>query len=268
MATMEEKKDTQAAGGKSETKKSTQQADQNQADETKEKKTNPAEKAENIEPSADKNKKAKDEGLTAKGQENEKIEDQMEKEMEDDEAGDLILEDERVSVPLTMENAVFFRSPSGLISLTLKHDDDSKEEEKFERVVAVRCFPVTNPNEFISIREPDSRKKGRGKEIGMIRRMSEMSEEVQQLINDELDRRYFTPEILKITAMKEKFGYTYWDVDTTAGKVTFVLNNPFSNIRNLEDGSVFINDIDGNCFKITDPAKLDQISYRKIEIYL
>ncbi|MCQ2431494.1 MAG: DUF1854 domain-containing protein, partial [Clostridia bacterium] len=85
---------------------------------------------------------------------------------------------------------------------------------------------------------------------------------------EELYRRYFTPEIQKITGMKEKFGYSYWDVETSAGKVTFVLNNPFSNIRVLEDNSVFINDIDGNCFKIMDVSKLDAASLRRIEIYL
>ena len=205
-------------------------------------------------------------GLTAKGKENEAIEAAMEKEAEDDEAGDLILEDERVSVPLTRDNTVFSKSPSGLISLILKSPDGT--EESFERVVAIRCFPVTNPDEFISIREPDTKKKGRGKEIGMIRRMNELSAETQDLINEELARRYFTPEITKITGMKEKFGYSYWDVETSAGKVTFVLNNPFSNIRILEDHSVFINDIDGNCFKIPDVSKLDAASLHRIEIYL
>ena len=60
----------------------------------------------------------------------------------------------------------------------------------------------------------------------------------------------------------------YWEVDTSAGKVSFVLNNPYSNIRTLEDGRVFIFDIDGNCFMISDPAKLDKASYKRIEIYL
>ena len=32
--------------------------------------------------------------------------------------------------------------------------------------------------------------------------------------------------------------------------------------------SVFINDIDGNCFKISDVTKLDAQSLRRIEIYL
>ena len=209
--------------------------------------------------------KLDDNGLTAKGKENEAIEAALEAE-DDDDDGDLILEDARVSVDITAENADFKRSPSGLVSLTLTRPDGTTED--FERVVAVRCFPVTNPNEFISIREADSKKKGRGKEIGMIRRMADLSAEAQALLNEELDRRYFTPEITRITGMKEKFGYSYWDVETSAGRVTFVLNNPFSNIRVLEDGSVFINDIDGNCFKITDVAKLDAQSLRRIEIYL
>ena len=180
--------------------------------------------------------------------------------------GDLILENERVSIPLTPENAKFTRSGGGLISLDITNDKG--EPEHFERVVILRSFPVTNPNEFLSVREPDSKKQGRGKEIGMIRHMSDFDEATQKLFMEELDRRYFTPELQKITSVKDKFGYLYWDVVTTAGHVTFVLNNPFSNIRILEDGRILINDIDGNVFQITDPKKLDPASLKKIEIYL
>lgn len=180
--------------------------------------------------------------------------------------GDLILENERVSIPLTPENAKFSRSGGNLISLDIINDKG--EPESFERVVILRSFPVTNPDEFLSVREPDSKKQGRGKEIGMIRHMSDFDEETQKLFAEELDRRYFTPELKKINSVKDKFGYLYWDVVTTAGNVTFVLNNPFSNIRILEDGRILINDIDGNVFQISDPKKLDSASLKKIEIYL
>ena len=180
--------------------------------------------------------------------------------------GDLILENERVSIPLTPENAKFARSGGGLISLDITNDKG--EPEHFERVVILRSFPVTNPNEFLSVREPDSKKQGRGKEIGMIRHMSDFDEETQKLFMEELDRRYFTPELQKITSVKDKLGYLYLDFIKTAGHVTFVLNNPFSNIRILEDGRILINDIDGNVFQITDPSKLDPASLKKIEIYL
>ena len=181
-----------------------------------------------------------------------------------------LLEKERVSVALTPQNAVFKRSEGGLISLdlTTKTDEEPESVEFFERIVIFRCFPITNPNEFLSVREPDSKKMGRGKEIGMIRHMSEFPEDQQGLFLEELDRRYFSPEIIKINSVKDKFGYMYWDAETDAGSMTFILNNPFSNIRTLEDGRVFIHDMDGNSFQIKDYSKLDANSLRKIEIYV
>ena len=193
---------------------------------------------------------------------------------------DNLFENERVSVPLTAQNAKFKRSEGGLISLDLTTEEtlvsdetDEKvgkipKKEFFERIVIFRCFPVTNPNEFLSVREPDSKKMGRGKEIGMIRYMKDFPEEEQKLFLEELDRRYFSPEITKINSVKDKFGYMYWEVETNAGNMTFLINNPFSNIRLLEDGRIFINDIDGNSFQIKDPRKLDSNSYKKIEIYV
>ena len=184
----------------------------------------------------------------------------------DGDDGDLILENVRVSIDLTTENAKFTRSGGNLISLEIINADG--EKEFFERVVVLRSFPVSNPNEFLSVREPDSKKQGRGKEIGMIRRISDFDKDTQTLPLEELDRRYFTPQIQKIFSVKEKFGYLYWEAETTAGHVTFVMNNPFSNIRVLEDGRILINDIDGNVFEIHNPAKLDAASLKKIEIYL
>lgn len=172
----------------------------------------------------------------------------------------------RKSVELTQENAKFYRSEGGLVSLTLTNEDGS--EEFFERVLPIRSFPITEPEEFISIREPETKDKGKGDEIGMIRRMSDFPDDVQALLREELSRRYFTPEILKIFSVKEKFGYSYWEVQTSSGKISFVMTTPSSNIRTLEDGRVFIHDIDGNCFAITDPTRLDKASFRHIEIYM
>ncbi|MCL2773120.1 MAG: DUF1854 domain-containing protein [Oscillospiraceae bacterium] len=187
---------------------------------------------------------------------------------------DNLFENERVSIPLTPKNAVFKRSEGGLISLDLTVEEKNEtgetipKKEFFERIVIFRCFPVTNPNELLSVREPDSKKMGRGKEIGMIRYMKDFSEEEQILFLEELDRRYFSPEITKINSVKDKFGCMYWEVETNAGNMTFLINNPFSNIRLLEDGRIFINDIDGNSFQIKDPRKLDSNSFKKIEIYI
>lgn len=172
----------------------------------------------------------------------------------------------RVSVALTPDNATFRRSAGNLISLDVVGENGRTEH--FERVVPVRAFPITDPEEFISIKEPDSKEKGKGTEIGMVRHLSDFDDATVALLQEELTRRYFTPEIKRILGVKEKFGYSYWDAETSAGKVNFVMTNVSANIRVLEDGRVFIHDIDGNCFCIPDPAKLDKASFKKIEIYM
>ena len=172
----------------------------------------------------------------------------------------------RESITMNPENSWFSLSAGGLISLKIINAEGN--EEFFERVVIRRSFPVTAPDEFLSVREPDSRIKGRGAEIGMIRNVNIFDKDTVKLINDELEVRYFTPEIKKITSAKEKFGYTYSEAETTAGNASIVLNNPFSNIRVLEDMRIFISDMDGNCFVIPDPSKLDKLSYKYIEIYI
>ena len=191
-------------------------------------------------------------------------------ETDDDDEEDEVNADDlfkrRESIDLSPANAWFSSSAGGLISLKIINAEG--EEEFFERVILRRSFPVTAPDEFLSVREPDSKKKGRGAEIGMIRNINIFDKDTVALLNSELELRYFTPEILKITSAKEKFGYNYWEADTTAGSVSMVLNNPHSNIRVLEDKRIFISDMDGNCFIIPDPTKLDRQSFKYIEIYL
>ncbi|MGN1410507.1 MAG: DUF1854 domain-containing protein [Eubacteriales bacterium] len=228
--------------------------------ETKEK--NSVKAAENNKSEVKKENKA--ETKKAENKAEEKKADSEDSESEEVNADDLFKH--RESINLTPENAWFSLSAGGLISLKIINAEGN--EEFFERVVIRRSFPVTAPDEFLSVREPDSRIKGRGAEIGMIRNINIFDKDTVKLINDELEVRYFTPEIKKITSAKEKFGYTYWEADTTAGSASIVLNNPFSNIRVLEDKRIFISDMDGNCFVIPDPSKLDKLSYKYIEIYI
>ncbi len=181
-----------------------------------------------------------------------------------EEATDLF--DHRVSLDLTPANARFQKSAGGLISLEVTQP--SGKVEFFERIVPVRAFPISSPESFISIREPDSRMGGRGAEIGMIEDPSSFPPEIVSLLQEELSRRYFTPAIKKIHSFHEKFGFCYWDVSTGAGRIEFIMTNPTGSIRTLEDGRVFLYDIDGNCFTVENLHDLDKRSYRMLENYL
>ena len=185
---------------------------------------------------------------------------------------ELMLEEEediffkRKSLDLTPENAVFSSSAGNLVSLEITNEEG--EKEFFERVIVIRSFPITDPDAFISIRTPDSKDGEKGHEIGLIENVRLFPDDTVKLLSEELARRYFTPKIKKIYGVKEKLGHIYWDVDTDSGKFSFVVRGAGANIRTLEDGRVLMFDIDGSCFEISDPEKLDKASFKKIEIYL
>lgn len=134
--------------------------------------------------------------------------------------------DEKPSIDLTPSNSRFFASAGGLISLEVTNG--SEEASIYERVIVLRSFPLTNPDVFLSVRLPDDKERGRGREVGLIGNINDFDEETRTLIKNELEMRYYTPNITKITGIKEKLGYYYWDVETDSGDASFVLNSPFS----------------------------------------
>ena len=73
---------------------------------------------------------------------------------------------------------------------------------------------------------------------------------------------------MKIHSIKERYGYSYWVVDTDAGKMNYTLQDTFRSILHAGSDRVFIIDMDGNRYEIPDLTKLDFNSYKKIELYL
>ncbi|MEG6613669.1 DUF1854 domain-containing protein [Pseudoclostridium thermosuccinogenes] len=162
---------------------------------------------------------------------------------------------------LTSETAEFERTDGGFLSLT------TKDGRKYPRVDLYRAFPFTKPREYISVREPESKEIGvKAKEIGVIRCLDDFPENIAKLIEEQLDRRYFSPVIIKINNIKEEFGYYYWDVLTDVGTCRFTVRGGHNIVPIGEDsGRILIIDVDGNRFEIKDYASLDKKSVKKLE---
>ena len=161
------------------------------------------------------------------------------------------------TVYFTPENAHFYRTEGGFAALKayLPADD-------LGRVFIHRAFPYDQPDGFISVLDKDS------KEHGMIRSISDFDGESAEIINSELARKYFTPHITKIHSVKERFGYSYWDVESDRGRLSFAMHDTFRNITKISENRVVLNDVDGNRYEIDDVLALDGRSYRRIELYL
>ena len=173
---------------------------------------------------------------------------------------------------LTTENSRFYRTKNGFPALEAvlpKFGDDLETnvdktpvKQDLGRVFFHRCFPFETPDEYISVLNKD------GREYAMIRDLKEMTEEAQEIIRAELDRKYLCPIVTKINSLKEKLGYSFWEVETDKGVMTFSMHDTYRNIARVGDGMLIITDVDGNRYRINDVAALDRKSFKRIELYL
>ncbi len=162
---------------------------------------------------------------------------------------------------LSDENAVFSLSRGGLLSLTVNGEGESVT---YDRVVVLRSFPLTAPDEFLSVRVPSDMQN----EIGMIEKLSDLSGENRALVQEELWRRYMIPKIKKITAFRRRAGLLRLTVESDLGKRSITMRDEASSVRILEGGRVLLTEINGCLYEIEDPKKLDKASYRRIEVFL
>ena len=95
---------------------------------------------------------------------------------------------------MTAENAVFTRTEGGFLALEFGG-------KKYDRVGVYLTFPLTNPQEYISVREADEK----AREIGMIRSLQDMPQDVQDMIQEQVRLRYFMPVIRKVMDVKDEY---------------------------------------------------------------
>ena len=158
-----------------------------------------------------------------------------------------------VTVWLTPENAVFFRK-NGLLWLSL----GGKEQ----RVTLCREFPFDQPWDYISVLD------GEDHELGIIRSTSQFEGETRELLESELQRRYYAPIVRRIASVKERYGFSYWKVLTDEGEIKFTLHDTYKSILRVNSTRVMFVDVNGNRFEIPDVRELDAKSQRKLELYL
>ena len=158
---------------------------------------------------------------------------------------------------LTKENAKFERTTGGFVKLIYK-------DKTYDRVGVYRTFPVTQPEEFISIREADEK----AREIGVVEKLSALDPEQAKMLKEQLDLRYFTPEITKIFDIKTEYGYGYFHVMTTYGECRFTIHNGGSSVVSLTDTRIVINDLDGNRFEVPDIMKLTVAERKKLDLFI
>lgn len=158
---------------------------------------------------------------------------------------------------LTGDNAVFYRTDGGFVGLKINDKD-------YARVGVYLTFPLTNPDEFISIRESDEK----AKEIGIVEKLSNLPKDQQEMLQEQIKLRYFMPVITKILDIKDEYGFAYWNVATTFGACRFTTQVSRDAVINLSDSRLMVTDLDGNRYEIPDFYRLSIIERKKLDLFI
>jgi hypothetical protein len=137
--------------------------------------------------------------------------------------------------------------------------DAQIEGEWKENVRLVRAFPLSATSENISIRDE------KNVEFGIIERVDDLAKASKKLVEEELDRRYFTPQITRIVALKNDTSMWWFDVETTRGRSDFYVRNWRDNAYELTPGRWQIISVDGGRYEILNLDDLDDRSQILIE---
>jgi len=130
-----------------------------------------------------------------------------------------------------------------------------------EGVVPMRAFPIAAPGEGIALVSPD------GREAGWIERLEQLPAALRQLVEEELARREFMPEILRIREVSSFATPSTWKIDTDRGETTLVLWGE-EDIRRLGKSGLLIEDSHGIHFLVRDINGLDSASRRLLDRFL
>ena len=123
-----------------------------------------------------------------------------------------------------------------------------------QRVVHVhRCFPWSEPDQFISLRDDD------GEEFALVSDPRELSVTARGVLLDALGEAGFIFDVAGVGEIEEEVELRNWFVRTNQGARRFQTRLD-DWPRKLPDGGLLIRDVTGDFYRIRDPGALDRKS--------
>jgi len=129
------------------------------------------------------------------------------------------------------------------------------------RVVWAR--PLTSPGGATCILHATKKE-----ELLLLETIDDLDDISRNIVQEELQRRYFLPRITRVIKTKATFGNRYWEVETDCGRRQFLMKSPETNATWLSDDRCILRDTLGNCYEIKSLKELDSASRMKAETVL
>lgn len=158
---------------------------------------------------------------------------------------------------LTKENARFTRTSGGFAALDFNGTH-------YDRIYVYCTFPLTDMEQYISIREANDK----AKEIGIIEKLIDLDKEQADILKEQLAMRYYMPKIQKLLDIKDEYGYAYFEVLTDFGSCRFTIHMNSGSVVPITETRIIITDLDGNRYEIPDIRKLTSSELKKLDLFL
>jgi hypothetical protein len=152
----------------------------------------------------------------------------------------------------TTENNSTYLSPAQLEALSMVNQNLlwRSADGAQEAVEAICAFPLSYPDKQIVLRGAE------GRELGIIEDLATLNPQIRQAIEEQLERRYFLPQVTVIHKMTERFGSAIWDLETDRGRIAISTRQLNEAVRELGPKRFLIVDVEGNRYEIRDVTKL------------
>jgi len=123
------------------------------------------------------------------------------------------------------------------------------------------AFPISHANRMLILRDADLA------EIGIIKDCTAVDEESCHVLDEELEKAYFVPHIVRINSAEEHQGVATFDTETDRGPRTIQVQF-HHRMRILGGGRVIVHDVDANRYEIPSLADLDPRSQALLDEFL
>jgi len=128
-------------------------------------------------------------------------------------------------------------------------------------VELARCFPWSEPGRHLSLRDPS------GNERAFVGDPTDLDPNSRHALEGALTRASFVLDVVRVHSVEEEFELRSFSVDTEQGPRRF--QTPLDGWpRELENGTLLIEDVFGDLYRVQDPSRLDEKSRRLLSAFI
>jgi hypothetical protein len=125
-------------------------------------------------------------------------------------------------------------------------------------VKLVWAKPISGRGEEVALVGEDK------KELVLLTSLDCLDQESRTIAEEELERRYMVPVIIRVYRTHPSYGNRYWAVETDRGWRSFVMKDPGKNVVWLTHDRLVLRDTMGNRYEIASLASLDDKSQAEV----